>query len=383
MKAASRDQIGEIFRASYLLNDDDLCVNTRARSVICTACEKACSLRAIKASVDAVELNETDCTTCGACVPVCPAGALRLSVFDPARFLEAAAAQSELHVHCSESRDGGGGIVIPCHLMIDERLAAVATKGGTRDLILHARPQCHECSRADAKAHIADLGKSLKRWFGDSSRQVRWARMGETAEAKKAERLDQAIANRRNFLRLAGARAMSNISWLVPSASDPMGMPEPQGIFVPGEFRHKPDAYQNALAGAGQDFDWKEGALLPFVARSISQACTHCGICAERCPTGALGIVHGPGWMGIDYDIPVCTNCGLCTAICPVSAIKAEPVRSWNDAQHARHLQTKYELAKCERCGQPFRAYEQGETQCQACGNEADVDQAWMAMLGG
>ncbi|MBF0354855.1 MAG: 4Fe-4S binding protein [Alphaproteobacteria bacterium] len=381
MKTGSRDQVSDLFRTSYLLDDFDLCVNSRARKVICKACEKACGPQAIKPGVDAIDLNEQDCTTCGACVPVCPSSALRLSVFDPVRFLEAAASLDELHIHCSESRDGGGGIVIPCHLMIDKRLAAVATRGGQRDLILHARPQCHECSRADARAHIPELAKALKRWFGDQARTVRWASPGETTEKEPAQHLDQALANRRNFLKLAGARAISNVSWLIPATPQALGVPEPRAIFVPGEFRRKQDPYQQALAEVGAAFAWRENALLPFLARKISEECTQCCICAERCPTGALGRQHGPGWMGIDYDVRDCTNCGLCTSVCPVSAITAQVLRSWAEVLETRLLLARANLARCEQCGQSFRSDDQKV--CPACANEAETDDAWMAMLGG
>lgn len=379
MKAASRDQARDMFRASYLLDQPDLCVNSRARKVMCTACEKACPVKAIQPGIDMIELNETDCTTCGACVPACPSAALRLSVFDPARFLEAAAQMDELHVHCSESRDGGGGIVIPCHLVIDARLAAVATKGGQRDLILHGRPLCHECSRADAKNHALAVSQVLKRWFGDGCRVMRWARPGEEAQSKDSQHLDQVQANRRNFLRLAGARAVSNISWLVPTATG--NIIEEAGIFVPGEFKRRVDPYQQTLAENGNALAWKDSALLPFMARRISDTCTQCGICAERCPTGALGHAHGPGWKGIDYEMLACTNCGLCTAICPERAISASAVTNWEMATELRHVLARCELGRCERCGQAFRAVDAAV--CPACANEADVDAAWMAMLGG
>jgi ferredoxin len=379
VKTDSHDQAAALFRASYLLDDPNLCVNSRARKIMCKACEKACPVQAIKVGVDAIELNEADCTTCGACVPVCPSGSLRLSVFDPIRFLEAADQMDELHVHCSESRDGGGGIVIPCHLMIDARLAAVATQGGKRDLILHGRPLCHECTRADAKTHASQLSQGLKRWFGDASRVVRWAKPGEEAQIKASEHLDQIQANRRNFLRLAGARAVANIFWLVPAAAG-NGI-ESVGIYVPGEFKHELEPYQQSLAEHGKDYTWRNLALLPFMARRISESCTHCGICAERCPTGALGLAHGPGWKGIDYEALSCTNCGLCTAICPESAVAAQAAASWKDAAASRHVLSICMLGQCERCGQSFRTTD--KQVCPACNNEADVDAAWMAMLGG
>lgn len=379
MRTASRDQVSGMFRASYLLDDPDMCVNKRARSVICRACEKACQAKAIKAAVEAIDLDEDNCTLCGACVPACPSAALRLSVFDPSRFLEAAAELDELHVHCSESRDGGGGIVIPCHLVVDAKLAAAATNGGKRDLILHGRPQCHECTRADARNHASLLSQTLKRWFGEQSRLVRWARPGEEGQHKSSQHLDQALANRRNFLRLAGARAISNISWLVPAAEpSPPGV---AGIFVPGEFRHSPEPCLQGLSEKGMSLDWRQNALLPYMARQIAETCSLCGICAERCPTGALSAASGPGWKGIDYEALSCTNCGLCTAICPESAISAQAATSWEKAAQPRQVLARGQLGRCERCGQPFRAAT--ETVCPACENEADVDAAWMAMLGG
>ncbi|MBF0267731.1 MAG: 4Fe-4S binding protein [Alphaproteobacteria bacterium] len=379
MKAEGRDQVSDLFRASYLLDDSDMCVNPRARRVICTDCEKACPVKVIKPGIDAIALNEDDCTLCGACVPACPSAALRLSVFDPIRFLEAAAQMDELHVHCPESRDGGGGIVIPCHLAIDARLAAVATKGGRRDLILHGRPLCHECARADAREHAPALTRELKRWFGPNSRSVRWARPGEEAQDKSSQHMDQAQANRRNFLRLAGARAISNISWLVPTSSGAVA--EPQGIFVPGDFKRREDPYQSALAKTGGVYAWLDGTLLPFMIRNISDACSHCGICADRCPTAALTHAHGPGWQGIDYEALSCTNCGLCTAICPDKAITAKVATNWEMVIEPRQTLIRRELDVCARCGQPFKADEQ--TMCPACNKETDVDADWMAMLGG
>jgi ferredoxin len=47
----------------------------------------------------------------------------------------------------------------------------------------------------------------------------------------------------------------------------------------------------------------------------VSDACTHCGICAERCPTGALDSVNSSV-----IDLEKCITCCACIKSCPQNA---------------------------------------------------------------
>ena len=63
----------------------------------------------------------------------------------------------------------------------------------------------------------------------------------------------------------------------------------------------------------------RPGLVRTFTADS---RCTGCGICASRCPAGALVIKHGRPWWRLR-----CTDCNRCINICPVHAIQTSLVR--------------------------------------------------------
>ncbi len=46
--------------------------------------------------------------------------------------------------------------------------------------------------------------------------------------------------------------------------------------------------------------------------------CTGCGLCIERCPTQAVGMIGGRPAIVRPED---CVYCGLCEEMCPVEAI--------------------------------------------------------------
>ncbi len=69
-----------------------------------------------------------------------------------------------------------------------------------------------------------------------------------------------------------------------------------------------------------------------YVAQRDETLCTHCGLCVERCPFGALAYVSST-WANLDeslreisFDADVCFGCGLCATGCPQGAITMEPL---------------------------------------------------------
>jgi len=57
-----------------------------------------------------------------------------------------------------------------------------------------------------------------------------------------------------------------------------------------------------------------------FYAELNPELCTACGICVERCQTGAMKLDDKEEMPGV--DLTRCLGCGLCVASCPVEAIE-------------------------------------------------------------
>jgi ferredoxin len=49
--------------------------------------------------------------------------------------------------------------------------------------------------------------------------------------------------------------------------------------------------------------------------------CTACGLCAQRCPTGALAVHDAPGSRTLAFSHSACAACGACTTTCPEAAL--------------------------------------------------------------
>lgn len=65
----------------------------------------------------------------------------------------------------------------------------------------------------------------------------------------------------------------------------------------------------------------------------ICPGCTHCGACAEVCPSGALYRDQEYGWILVDKEM--CIGCGACEKVCP---------------DHVIFLDENKKAAKCDGC---------------------------------
>ena len=92
------------------------------------------------------------------------------------------------------------------------------------------------------------------------------------------------------------------------------------------------------------------GICPPGASPTSLQACTGCGLCADHCPTGIIGLIHG--LPTLDFTSADCTFCGECRLACP------EPVFEQVAVYRFPHTATVTDacLAKqgvaCQSCGE-------------------------------
>ncbi|HEV7306012.1 ferredoxin-type protein NapF [Ensifer sp.] len=88
----------------------------------------------------------------------------------------------------------------------------------------------------------------------------------------------------------------------------------------------------------------------PGVSEASLDACTGCGACVERCPTGIVRLEGG--LPHVDFSRGECTFCGACADACP------EPVFEAKDTKRFPHVAAIVDtcLARryvaCQSCGE-------------------------------
>jgi len=372
--------MGAVSSSAALSIDEALCLNLRGRSLSCNACADVCTPHALELSEDAVKLDADICTGCGACLPSCPAGAFRLSSFSPRRFVQALEGKAEVHVHCAASTGTGGGVVIPCHLVLDARLIAAAFAAGTKAFHIHGLAECERCDKGNAIAHVTDGQARLERWFGTerAPRLVKELSRSERGEAERGDQ-DRPHMGRRRFLRVAGLRAVASASqWLVPAANEESG--EQEGFYQGDLEFQRPAVYQALLAEHVAELPWISGEV-PWCSPLLDDKCNACLACGRRCPTGALHAEETEAGRGISCETALCTGCGLCARVCPMDAVTVHAVKDAAQVLVPQSVVMHRDHSSCNRCGQTFVPQTTGESLCPVCRNEQELQKGWMAML--
>lgn len=373
----------QIWSGATLKRREELCVNLRARGIKCEMCREACPVTALELTVDHVAVSDA-CTVCGACVPACPGGVFSISGFSPEAVVAAVAGQEDIRLHCSESREiGGGGMVLPCLHVVDARLLAAMAGEGAKTVSFGGLDGCEKCTRSDARKTVADGVAKVERWLGGAAPEFRESiAPEEKGGAVKVERHDQVKMDRRSFLRFAGVRAaVSAAGWLAPQANQSNA---PVSIFERDPFAPRIVEYQQILTDRADRISWDDKARPPLYSRSFDASCTVCEVCAQRCPTGALHVENDGTGKAISYDSGLCTNCTVCAVICPQDAVKARVFKVEDLALRGRKELVRLDTERCVQCGVQFVS--DAETTgglCPSCRIEGELDSEWMTMLGG
>lgn len=356
------------------------CLNLRGRHVTCMQCADTCSAKALKLTVDEVHLDAGRCTSCGACLPVCPSGAMWLTGFVPQQFLETVAGAAEIHIHCSRSDDPDGDNIVPCLQVLDTRLLAAAAADGAETVVLHGIDQCSSCDRGDARVVVEQIRTNLKKWFTDVPVHLIQEHRAQIGKGERSGE-DQVQLGRRNFLRFAGAQVAHDASkWLIDTAPEQDETTSQRLIFPSDGSSSRPSAYQELLAERAESLPWRDHQL-PWRSRVFSNACNACLTCAQRCPTGALVPVETKSTISILFRLHQCTDCGLCERLCPESAISHASVANLEELCAPPHHVMHRSQRQCAGCARSFVPRPDSGELCTTCQNEHDVTNDWKAMF--
>ncbi|OIQ99067.1 NAD(P)H-quinone oxidoreductase subunit I [mine drainage metagenome] len=359
-----------------LLIDEAACINIRGRVKTCAACQDACAGKALSLSLQGVSLDATRCAACGACVPQCPAGTMRLRGFSPRSFLQSLDRQPTVQLHCSACCADGSSVAVPCHSVLDARLLATAYAAGTVSFRLHGLDQCGHCPKGSAANQMSIIRETLRAWFAERAPEV----LSAPENSNEERREEQLIQSRRGFLRGAGLRATAGAAaWLSPAQKaqdlESDSLPPSRAELE----QQRPANYQALLLERVADLPWRR---LPWRQRSITAACNACLVCAQRCPTGALAARSTPTARGIDFDLGLCTSCRLCERLCPEQAIHEGESASVSDVVNGRIPLVSRPVATCTVCQRTYVPGANADGSCPACDKERSLKTQWLSLVG-
>jgi ferredoxin len=268
--------------------------------------------------------------------------------------------------------------------VLDARLLAAAREEGVTELRLHGLNRCEQCRYGDARAHIRTLIDQLSKWLGDEAPSLDLdPREAAPGRDDRRDYQDQPHMSRRAFLRFGGAKGVSRaMEWLVPGAT---GEEETEALpfFQADAHPQRAAAYQQSLAGRADRLPWQAGQALPFFIRRVTDQCSACLSCGERCPTGALQGRETAEARMLSFDASACTDCGLCERICPQNAIISDPLRESARINAGRQTLLFVQQQRCRQCHTSFVPAQGGGDICPLCSNEQEMDEAWLDMLSG
>lgn len=318
------------------------CLNTKKPFVrACKLCIEICPHQAIS---EYRQLNPKQCTECGACMAVCPSDGFVDRTMDKLR--DYLYEGKEVVLNCPLAIPGG--FEIPCLGMLD--------RDGWMTLMLLAEEKsvtimtgvCAECEDRQACATSVQSFKQIHvDWPGHAAIRIQVRPDGEAVEPVTKEGPKSGALR----VNLSGwkQKSLDKIEEWLPNlaAEDTYTVPKSRQWLI-------------------EVLEKKKAGKIPFLALSVTDSCTSCGVCAAICPQGALQKQEemNPDQSAEDstkeekivtlrliLEPQKCVQCGRCVEICRPLALSLSPKAMSHRLLTGKILLHEGSPRYCLRCG--------------------------------
>ncbi len=317
--------------------DSGRCQYSGRLAVGCSLCQEACSHGAISRSEKGIGVDAFHCVECGACVAVCPTGALQYLRFPDQVFVE----------YCRTlPLKTGARIVLgsasSLHTLWWHRQPHTAA-----DLLFLEYPNV----RALSLLHFLFLfARGVRRIIlMDHAGEEKWSCL-QSRQIHQANALIEALFDLPEAVLVSSWQDLDR--HLQSSAASPLTRLFPFQRF---------DSRRVNITAVLEFLVEESGRqpLLPadescsFVTLACdSGRCTGCLACLNECRLGALSTDESK--LILQYQGAMCVGCGICVRVCPEDALSLTAGALLNEAYFQPVVLSRAEPMACRKCGKIF-----------------------------
>ncbi len=318
------------------------CINTKkpfARA--CRECVEKCPHQAIS---ETHEIDLERCSECGVCMAVCPSdGVVDRSLEGLHDYLFQA---EEIILNCPAAEPEGWEI--PCLGIMDRDLWLAFLALASRKKIRLLTARCADCPDKEACLRSVSVFKEI---------HAQWP---EHPQIQILVKPDQGEAENRDLPKnpeTVKERGLHN--WRE------LGRKKVEG-FLPGLAAEQSNNIPLTRMWLAEVLESVTGLEVPFLALTVSDACTNCGVCVAICPQGALTKRQKGQALQLVLEPLQCVQCGRCVEICQPKALALEAKALPAGVLKGKILLHEGDPRFCSSCGKQI--FDRSEPPlCMAC----------------
>lgn len=348
--------------------DSRSCSRVKWPKSSCRLCQDGCPVGALSLN-PYVKIDEDRCTSCGACISLCPNGAFSAERRgDPALVQEMkllivrSPGKKVVRIGCRKPAGGTDDVLaLPCLGRLTEALVlAPFALGGEGVEIL--QPNCNGCTSEGAakpleqvlslSRHLLVFAKGQGNWISVSNPKV--STLEPHHSGVRLTRRGLFGAARHELRHSTVALLHQEGSTLLPEAIPPGNHKRANLLAVLKPFEQRQSLPVDVRG-------------LPLAAVEVGETCAGCNVCETVCAPGALRRLEMEDAVSLIFKPHLCTGCAACQQACLFKAITLGHTYdlSWLMSQEEREV-AKLVKRRCIRCHREYRACS-GQFRCPAC----------------